>query len=100
MTPDEHHKPELYLAQFSGELYKTGPQHMAKLLLQSSLARVDKEILQQINKLSREVFAARSMFPLEFSNSVLIAMMIWLLLAGQMRQLAIGPISGQLEAML
>ncbi len=39
---------------------QTGPQHMAKLSpLQSSLARADKEVLQQVNKLCREVYAAR-----------------------------------------
>ena len=60
VTKDEISQARAVLGAIQWRALQTAPQHMAKLSwLQSSMAHISKDILRQVNRLCREVFAQR-----------------------------------------
>ena len=62
LTPEEVSQVRAILGSIQWRVYQSAPHHAAKLnYLQSLIASQDSSIVEQVNKLVREVFAARSL---------------------------------------
>ena len=62
LTADEVSQVKAILGSVQWRVYQTAPQHAAKLsYLQSLIASQDASIVEQVNKLVREVYASRSL---------------------------------------